>query len=315
MANLIQQKRQQLKALIGPVLANLCDELSQCLDCASSMDALLRERLHGLPGCSLLYVVSPEGRQLSANVSATGVDETRRDQDLSERPYLSGSQPFRGLVLSQAYMSRPAGKPALTAVHAVNRDGSLLGFLAADFYLEDIPLAATPLDPDPQHIQFKGDVAIRQSLFDQTRVESPMDRQLDQVLEIVELLMTEHGIFHSMIHFSSSRAVLWHIDDPYDYKLHGLDELTDLGICLAYPKSQMLQIRSKVSPAQLAHTLRYFRALRLEDENIYLRMGSLNVLNARVGLTFSCDGTHYLKVQELLDRNLAFWFGGAQQAV
>ena len=142
-----------------------------------------------------------------------------------------------------------------------------------------------------------------------------MDRQLDQVLEIVELLMTEHGIFHSMIHFSSSRAVLWHIDDPYDYKLHGLDELTDLGICLAYPKSQMLQIRSKVSPAQLAHTLRYFRALRLEDENIYLRMGSLNVLNARVGLTFSCDGTHYLKVQELLDRNLAFWFGGAQQAV
>ena len=49
--------------------------------------------------------------------------------------------------------------------------------------------------------------------------------------------------------------------------------------------------------------------LRLADDYFYLRSGSLNVINGRVGLTFSCDGSYYLDAREFLARDDEFWFG------
>ena len=45
------------------------------------------------------------------------------------------------------------------------------------------------------------------------------------------------------------------------------------------------------------------------DENVYLRAASLNVINGMVGLTFSCDGSHYIPAAEFLRNGEAFWFG------
>jgi hypothetical protein len=45
------------------------------------------------------------------------------------------------------------------------------------------------------------------------------------------------------------------------------------------------------------------------DETIYLRSGLLNIFNGMIGLTFSCDGSHYMPWQEFLDKNLDFWTG------
>ena len=45
-----------------------------------------------------------------------------------------------------------------------------------------------------------------------------------------------------------------------------------------------------------------FRELRLKDPQIYLRSGSLNVINGIVGLNFSCDGSHYINFDEFLMR-------------
>lgn len=42
---------------------------------------------------------------------------------------------------------------------------------------------------------------------------------------------------------------------------------------------------------------------------IYLRSGSLNIVNGKVGLNFSCDGTHYLNYDEFLEKGLDFWLG------
>ena len=52
-----------------------------------------------------------------------------------------------------------------------------------------------------------------------------------------------------------------------------------------------------------------FRALRFADETIYLRSSSINIMNGMLGLTFSCDGSHYMPVDEFLDRDLSFWLG------
>jgi hypothetical protein len=53
------------------------------------------------------------------------------------------------------------------------------------------------------------------------------------------------------------------------------------------------------------------KALRMADETIYLRMASINLFNGMVSLTFSCDGTHHMRYDELLQKDRAFWFGNA----
>jgi len=55
--------------------------------------------------------------------------------------------------------------------------------------------------------------------------------------------------------------------------------------------------------------LEMFRTLRFSDEQLYLRAGSLNLINGLIGLNFSCDGSHYLPADEFLASPLARWFG------
>ncbi len=81
----------------------------------------------------------------------------------------------------------------------------------------------------------KGDPAIRGTLFQQCRVESPLDRNLDQGLSILEELLGERGIFQCQIHFSSSQATIWTLDDPYRYRILDQEALADPDICLLYP--------------------------------------------------------------------------------
>ena len=52
-----------------------------------------------------------------------------------------------------------------------------------------------------------------------------------------------------------------------------------------------------------------FALLRTTDDTFYLRSGSLNLINGMVGLTFSCDGSHYLPADEFLAKDKSFWFG------
>jgi hypothetical protein len=51
--------------------------------------------------------------------------------------------------------------------------------------------------------------------------------------------------------------------------------------------------------------------LRTADENIYLRLASINLFNGMVSLTFSCDGSHYMPYHEFLHKSTEFWFGVA----
>ena len=47
-------------------------------------------------------------------------------------------------------------------------------------------------------------------------------------------------------------------------------------------------------------------------KSIYLRTGTINTHNGLVGLTFSCDGSHYMHYDEFLNKSLVFWLGEAQ---
>ena len=61
-------------------------------------------------------------------------------------------------------------------------EGEALGYLGADFDLRDLPVTSKLYEEPGAWRQVKGDPAIRGALFQQSRIESPMDRNLDRAL-------------------------------------------------------------------------------------------------------------------------------------
>jgi hypothetical protein len=103
-------------------------------------------------------------------------------------------------------------------------------------------------------------------------------------------------------------CTIWFYDDPFQCQLFNSHELLNADLLLAYPERTYLQ-RAAVIPAQVKKAYALFKALRYIDDTIYLRSGSINIINAMVGLPFSCDGSHYMMVDEFLDRDVRFRLG------
>jgi hypothetical protein len=135
-----------------------------------------------------------------------------------------------------------------------------------------------------------------------------MDLNIENGLSILEELITERGIFQCQIHFSSSQVTIWTIDDPLRYRILDQEVLRDPDICLVYP-SRPFPVDAVIPHSEITRILDGMRALRMIDTNIYLRMASINIFNGLVSLTFSCDGTHYMRYNEFLVKGTAFWSG------
>ncbi len=142
-------------------------------------------------------------------------------------------------------------------------------------------------------LQIRGDPSIRQFLFSQSRVNNEFDDHLNEVLDSVERLLRRHGIFHAKIHFSSGQVTLWSMADPYNYQVHLKDEFLAPGFMKAFPH-RAYPLNATVPPGRIRDVLEIIRVLRHKDDAVYLRSGSLNIINGMVGLVFSCDGSHYI---------------------
>ena len=260
--------------------------------------------------CRLLYAIDETGTQHSSNISDAIIDDTIIGQNLSRRPYLKSISidDKTQMALSDVYIDKQTRKPCITALHTIRLENKTIGYIAADFGLKDLPLKDVNDIQVHEWRQIKGDPSIRGTLFQQTRSYSKMDEHLDEVLDVVESLMTEQGIFHAKIHFSSSRATLWPHSDPYRYRLHVLDEIINPKVCLVYEKTPYPEDAITTS-AMVHNILKAFKLLREADETIYLRAASLNIMNGLVGLNFSCDGSHYMPADEFLEKDMSFWFG------
>jgi hypothetical protein len=264
--------------------------------------------LASVPYCSWLYALGTDGIQVCDNIGHAGIQAGHYRRDRSQRPYMKEQIPAWGFLLSDAYISPLNHRPALTALQVIPSDGGTLGYVGADFDLRDLPATAELYEEPCDWRQIKGDPAIRSTLFQQTRVESPMDRNLDQALSILEELLTERGIFQCQIHFSSSEATVWTLEDPFRYRILDHEVLTDPDICLVYPRRPYPD-NALIPRADIRRVLDTMQALRLADETVYLRMASINIFNGLVSLTFSCDGTHYMLHDDLLQKDRVFWFG------
>lgn len=303
--NTMEEQKSALTAKLAAPMQTLARQCASVWPEKIALDQVLQQGLDHIPLCRLVYALDPSGRQISANVSSQGLSERFYGQDLSQRPFMTNVLPSRGFILSDVYISRGTERPTVTAVLAILKEEQVTGFIAADFDLRDLPLSDTHHHHASSWRQIKGDPSIRQTVFMQQRAISDLDQHIDDVIATIDELMCERGIFHVQIHFSSSRATLWSMDDPYSYQVHVLEEITNPAVCLEYRK-QVYPQRAIVSSEKVRRVLEKFRLLREADEVIYLRSGSLNVINGIVGLTFSCDGSHYIPVDEFLSAESKF---------
>ena len=302
----IIQKKAALTKLVKSELKDLAEACAEAWPDPDRIDEILQNGLTKIPNCRLIYALDKEWHQINSNVTPEKIEKEWRGQDFSGRPFVKGNLPYRGMILSSVYISKISLVHCITAIQAVVRD-SLVGFIGADFNLDDIPEFEIGEKVTEDKAQYKGDPSIRGQVFNQTRSKSLMDTHIDEVIYILDTLYSEHGLFHCILHFSSSRFVVWAYDDPYNYRLHSLDEILDSEIWLAYP-SRPYPAKAKVPREMIRRVLETFRKLREADDNIYLRIGSLNIMNGLVGLTFSCDGSHYMQVEEFLEKDMGYWF-------
>ena len=303
----IYLQREQLAQTLREPLARLAEKCAQRWGDRDGLDAILLEGFAGIRHCTFLYCLGADGVQISDNVGAAGIVPEHFGRDRSQRPYMKEVVPSWGFLLSDAYISLGAQRPSLTALQVVRTDSGMLGYLGADFDLRNLPVTAELYDEPAYWRQVKGDPSIRGAVFQQCRVESPMDRHLDQALSILEDLLTERGVFQCQIHFSSSQATIWTVDDPFRYRILDHEALNDPDICMVFP-ARSYPPNAAIVQDDIPLILKTMKSLRFADPNIYLRTASINIFNGMISLTFSCDGSHYMSHIEFLLKDTSFWF-------
>jgi hypothetical protein len=130
-------------------------------------------------------------------------------------------------------------------------------------------------------------------------VKNDFDKHIDEVLHRIGHLLKERGIFHAKVHFSGGQVTLWSMNDPYNYQVCHAGEFLEKGFPLAFGAASY-PINATVPPQKIDAILTAFKSLRLSGKAGYLMAGSLNIINGRIGLNFSSDGTRYLDYREFL---------------
>lgn len=306
----ISNQRELLITMLSDPLHRAAESCARVWADREKLNHALSEVLHTMSYCKYLYTLDLDAIQNSDNVSHEGLVTRHFARDRSDRPYMQEMTAASDFILSSAYISLRAKRPSLTAIQRVHDEQqNSLGFIGADFDLRDLPLTRDLYEEPREWTQIKGDPSIRGNVFSQTRSDSDMDRHIDTVLGVIEELIVDHGVFHAKLHFSSNRAVIWHFDDPFRYRLLSLDVLIDPNICLAYPNREYPK-NASIPQSQIRPILDSLRQLRFMDDTLYLRAGALNIFNGILSLNFSCDGSHYIPYDEFLNKEHAFWSSG-----
>lgn len=306
----VHQQRIVLAERLSQTLADLAAKCEPVFGNREKLNKILIDGFSTVPDGLFMYVLDTSGVQISDNVSAEGLIMGHYGRDRSSRPYMREVVPSWGFLLSEAYISLRANRPSITALQVVRRNDQMLGYLGVDFDLRDLPVTSELYEESGEWRQIKGDPAIRSGVFLQHRIESPMDKNIDVACAIIEELITERGMFQAVIHFSSSRATAWFMNDPFRYRMLDAEALGHPDVCLlylahAYPDDALIPCN------RITSIMNAMKKLRLTDETFYLRSASINIFNGMISLTFSCDGSHYMSWKEFLDKDESFWFGAA----
>ncbi|MBE9563227.1 MAG: PDC sensor domain-containing protein [Proteobacteria bacterium] len=287
---LIGERRKAMATLFKPAMQNLSKKCVSVWSNLEQLDKVLQQNFYSLPNCYLVYTVDKSGKQKSSNITKKGIDPSYRNQNLSVRPYAVNLHP--NFTLSSTYISQVTGTPCISAVHPIIGDEHL-GFTIADFDIRYLPLP---------------------SILNKTQVcnkfchsTNHLENRLIDVKDILSKLISKHGVFHIMIHYLSSKVILWQIDDPYQYELYSIEQILEPDMYLTYPQCPFPS-QAKVSIEEVQLVLERFHILQLVNDEIYLRSASINIMNAMVSLSFSFSGSKYIPIADFLEGELSNWF-------
>ena len=306
----VARQRKVLERGLRIPLHTLAGQCAPVWGSREQLDIVLSDGFRSLPYGMFIYALDSNGIQISDNISHTGLLPEHFGRDRSQRPYLREAVPESDFLLSNAYLSLRAKRPSMTALQVVHDNGNRLGYIGVDFDLRDLPVTAAHYEESDAWRQIKGDPAIRSTVFQQCRVDSLMDRNMDTAMAILEELFIARGMFQTVIHFSSSRATVWFMEDPYRYRILDHEALSDPDICMLYT-GRVWPADALIPQQKIGSILDGMRLLRTADETLYLRSSSINIFNGMISLTFSCDGSHYMSWHEFLDKDMSFWVGSA----
>lgn len=305
----IGQKKRFLSGCIKKPMMKLVKKCAKDWGNPEQLTKILERHFESIPSCQSLYCIDIMGNQFSGIVTQHGNNMIMLGQVLRDRPYFQGLLPYNGLALSSIYLCKLNNQPCITALFAIKKEHDLLGFLAADFYINNLPrITKQTSGQQDQWTQYKGDPSIRSTVFMQQRSNSQFDQRLDRVIYLVYILLRKYGVFHIQMDFSSSRLVTWTIDTPFEFQVISVDELFSNHFTQLYTK-QSYPTDAVVPEDTIMEVLGRFKMLRQADETIYLRSSTFNIINATVGLTFSCDGYHLMSADEFLTKDIPFWIG------
>jgi hypothetical protein len=225
----VTQQRTVINETLRPQTVKLAIRCRPLLSDREALERILQQAMPSLPYAKYLFVLDAEGRQITSNITRSGTQPDQYGRDRSGRPYMQGVDDAElDFSLSSAYISRNKRRPSLTAVQIIRtREGEIVGYLGVDYDLRELPHVERLHDAEKRWTQAKGDPSIRGNLFNQSRVESLLDSRVDEIIALLVELMCCHGVFHGKLHFASSRATIWTMDDPYSYRILDFETLTD----------------------------------------------------------------------------------------
>jgi len=312
LADTITARREHLVEFLSPIMKRVAIQCSPLWSNKKKVGRMLEKKLQpwaDLSFCTRLYTITTEAK-LHSNIITS--DDTTDAQDVRHEFLLSSllEGKLDRLTLTEVYISPKLHRTCITAIHPITYSGNITGYLVGDFDLRHLPQDEHAIFPGCTWQQLKGDPAIRQQLFKQHFIPGAMDEHVDDVLNIIDELVVERGVFRSAIRFPSSRATLWLLEDPYDEHTHILQEILDPSICLAYPRRPYPD-NAKITTDMVRPILDRFAQLRTADDTIYLRTGTFNIISGLIEVNFSCDGTHLMPAEMFLEKGEDFWFGAS----
>jgi len=125
---------------------------------------------------------------------------------------------------------------------------------------------------------------------------------VDRVHAIVQSLLTRQGAFHVKIHYSSNQLTCWFCDDAYRYRVYVSDGVLGGDFLEHFPSLSVAHLKPLLHAADVPMILKEFKILRLTYKIIYLRNASINLVDGMIGMTFSCDGAHYIDHKTFFER-------------
>ncbi|WP_291521680.1 hypothetical protein [Acidithiobacillus sp.] len=316
---------------IGLSCSQKISHLDNTIACRSELDELLAKYFNTIPHCKYLYVLNREGLQVSSSITREGLILEHCGRDRSDRPYmrealsvaayLDTSRETRyqqwpnldettqaiDFLLCDAYISQHALRPSITAIFFLrDHEGKLLGFLGADFALRDLPQNDVVYQEERRARHFFAGTGLTHTNTQLEHYNSRLDENFITVMSVLEELIQFHGVFHMKLHFASSQAIIWQMDDPFRYRILSLSDLLDPDTCLAYP-IRIYPKNAIINRDEVRDILDCLGRLRMSKNSIYLRSGSINIYNGTVGLSFSSDGSHYIPHEQFLKTDLTLW--------